>query len=121
MIPLNTVNALLWPELGSKTTTAIQLFVLTLLGFIILFLVKALNLRRRRQKIIRKNGCQIPPDPSQLDPFFGPKFVVDAFFFSSRARPKSASFKDQFDKFGRTFQSRVYGTTKLFTIEPKNL
>ncbi|KAL8722859.1 MAG: hypothetical protein Q9225_000746 [Loekoesia sp. 1 TL-2023] len=121
MIPLSTVNAFIWPELGPKTTTTIQLFVLTLLGFVFLSLVKAINLQWRRQKIIRDHGCQNPPGPSQLDPFFGLKTLIHALFSSYRQRPKNASFKDQFDKFGRTFQSRVYGMTKLFTIEPKNL
>ena len=31
------------------------------------------------------------------------------------------SMKEQVDTYGHTFQSRPYGTTKIFTIEPRNL
>lgn len=74
----------------------------------------------RRRKIIRERNCQQPPGLRQLDPFFGLD-VVFRVFRSFRDQRRNISFKEQFDRYGPTFQSQIYGTTKLFTIEPKNL
>ncbi len=96
------------------------LYVLPILASFAFYLVCAILLQRSRQKTIQKLGCKPPPGLPQLDPFFGLD-VVFQVLSSFRERRRNTSFKEQFDRFGPTFQSQVYGTIKIFTIEPKNL
>ncbi|KAL8925531.1 MAG: hypothetical protein Q9208_003422 [Pyrenodesmia sp. 3 TL-2023] len=90
------------------------------LVYLIFVLAGATRTQLQRRRIIRERGCRPPPGLSQIDPFFGLDVVVQ-IFTSFRERRRNASLKAQFDQYGRTFQSQVYGTTKFFTIEPRNL
>lgn len=73
-----------------------------------------------RLKLIRQRGCQPPPSLPQKDPFFGLD-VVYQMFRSAKERRRNMSMKEQVDIYGRTFQSKPYGNTTIFTIEPRNL
>ena len=88
--------------------------------FLFILLFRGVHIAIRRSRVIRKNDCKPPPALPQLDPFFGLDFVVEVLS-SLKRRKRNASLKELFGKYGRTFQSRVYNTTKIFTIEPKNL
>ncbi len=74
----------------------------------------------RRLRTIRKHGCKSPPAVHQRDPFFGLDIVFEVFS-SMKKRKRNVSFEQLFEKYGSTFQSQVYTTKKIFTIEPKNL
>lgn len=92
----------------------------------ILFCFGALNLLQRareyhsRRKLIRQQGCQPPPALLQKDPLFGLD-VVYQLLRSIKDRRRNMSMKEQVDTYGYTFQSKPYGTNKIFTIEPRNL
>ena len=93
--------------------------------FSLVFIFSIYFLRRtvltvRRSRIIRKHNCKSPPAVPQRDPFFGLDIVFEVLL-SIRKRTRNVSFEDLFKKYGSTFQSRVYNTQKIFTIEPKNL
>ena len=86
----------------------------------LILLARRVRLTLRRCKAIRENNCKLPPTLPQLDPFLGLDFVLQ-ILSSLKQRKRNASFKELFEKYGSTFQSRTYYTTKIFTIEPKNL
>ena len=89
-------------------------------GYLIFHVIYAVAVHLNRQRIINERQCKPPPGLPQLDPFFGLDLVFQVLS-SFRAHKRNESFKEQFDKFGPTFQSQVYGRTKLFTIDLKNL
>ena len=95
-------------------------YLIPILLYVIFSVVRAFLVRINRRITIRERGCKLPPSVPQLDPIFGLDIVLQVLS-SFRERRRNISFKEQFDRFGRTFQSHVYGNTKLFTIEPKNL
>ena len=94
------------------------LFLLVVFGSICLCRRSVLAVRRSR--VVRKHNCKSPPAVPQRDPFFGLDIVFEVLL-SMKKRKRNASFEQLFKKYGSTFQSRVYNTTKIFTIEPKNL
>ena len=67
-----------------------------------------------------KRECQPPPTLPSLDPFFG----LDSVFHilrSFKENRRNLSMQEQLDLYGLTFRSNLYGRTKLFTAEPRNL
>ena len=74
----------------------------------------------RRGRIIHSYNCKSPPAIPQRDPLLGLDIVFEVLL-SMKNRVRNSSFEQLFRKYGRTFQSRVYNTQKIFTIEPKNL
>lgn len=97
-----------------------SILVLPALGYLVFLAIHAVTSERNRQRAAREHGCKPPPGLPQLDPFFGLDLVFQVLS-SFRAHKRNESFKEQFDKFGPTFQSQVYGRTKILTIDPKNL
>lgn len=88
--------------------------------FLALYGVQTARKYYSRQKLIRQRGCQPPPSLPQKDPVFGLD-VVYHLLRSTKNRRRNISMKEQVDTYGYTFQSKPYGTTKIFTIEPRNL
>lgn len=74
----------------------------------------------RRSKVIRQHNCKPPPAVPQRDPLFGFDLVFEVLL-SMRKRKRNSSLEEMFKKYGSTFQTRVYNTQKIFTIEPRNL
>ena len=73
-----------------------------------------------RRKAMLDLGCQQPPSIPQQDPFFGLDLALQSFK-SMKENRRNMSMKEQFEVHGRTFQSKPYGKTIIFTIEPRNL
>lgn len=89
-------------------------------GFVALYGLQRAREYHSRRKLIRQRGCQPPLSLPQKDPFFGLD-VVYQLLRSTKDRRRNMSMKEQVDTYGYTFQSKPYGTTKIFTIEPRNL
>ena len=96
------------------------LFVLALLAYSVVSIIRKILLHLHRQRQIRRHGCQPPPGVPQIDPFFGLVFVFQVLS-SFRKNIRHASLAQKFATHGTTFQSQIYNTTKIFTIAPKNL
>ncbi|MCJ1311316.1 hypothetical protein MMC25_004987 [Agyrium rufum] len=73
-----------------------------------------------RLNTIRQYGCQPPPSLPQRDPIFGLDIVIQIFRHIEQ-RSRSLSMKEQFDKYGRTYQTKLYGRARLFSIDSPNL
>lgn len=71
-------------------------------------------------KIARDQGCQPPPCIIQRDPIFGLDVVLQLFQALKENR-RNLSIKQLFEVYGNTFKSESWRTSKLYTIEPKNL
>ena len=106
---------LCWENLDVK-----YLFLVPVLGYVIVSAIRAVLLRFRRQRQARLRGCAPPPSLPQMDPIFGLDIVFQALA-SFRKNKRNATLAQQFSTYGTTFRSQVYNTTKLCTIEPKNL
>ncbi|KAL9105252.1 MAG: hypothetical protein Q9187_008746, partial [Circinaria calcarea] len=73
-----------------------------------------------RFQIIRKKGCKPPPSLSQAHFIFGLDLLFQ-FLRSVKENRVNLSLQSQFERYGSTFQSKLYGTTKFFCIEPQNI
>ena len=73
-----------------------------------------------RLRIKRERNCQPPPSISQNSYLFGFDLLF-GFLHTVKQNRVNLSLKDQFEKYGHTFQSRMYGRTKLSCIEPQNI
>lgn len=73
-----------------------------------------------RREAMLDLGCQQPPSVPQRDPFFGLDLALHSFK-SMKENRGNMSMKEQFEVYGHTFQSKPYGKTIIFTIEPRNL
>ncbi|KAL8900434.1 MAG: hypothetical protein Q9192_001066 [Flavoplaca navasiana] len=83
----------------------------------IAFRVRA-NLDYQRQS--RLHGCKSPPGLPQIDPVFGLDLLLTRLI-SFRANRRNVSLLEHFRRYGNTFQSKTFGQTTIFTIEPRNL
>lgn len=88
--------------------------------FVALYVLQRAREYHSRRRLIRQQGCQPPPSLPQKDFLFGLD-VVYRLFRSIKDRRRDMSMKEQVDTYGYTFQSKPYGTTKIFTIDPRNL
>ena len=107
-------------SISRVTLTGYWFSMFLLFACLVIFTVRSLLQYQKRQRIIQKHGCKPPPSTPQIDPIFGLDKVFQVFH-SLKKGNRNTSFKEQFERYGPTFQSKIYGTTKLFTIEPKNL
>jgi len=94
--------------------------LILLVSFSCLFLSRRTVIALRRSRVIRKHRCESPPAIPQRDPLFGLDIVFEVLS-SVKKRKRSISLGQLFGTYGSTFKSRVYNTTKIFTIEPRNL
>ena len=85
--------------------------------FMALHLLQKARKYHSRRKVIQQHGCQPPPAIPQKDVLFGLD-VVFQLFRSIKDRRRDMSMKEQVDTYGLTFQSKPYGTTRIFTIDP---
>ncbi len=96
------------------------IFLITITAFLVLQGISRAQAFLARQKAIRNLGCKQPPSLPQRDPFFGLDLVLQLFRTLKENR-RNMSMKEQFEVYGHTFQSKPFGTTMVFTIEPRNL
>ena len=73
-----------------------------------------------RQRAARGHRCQPPRSIVQRDPIFGLDVVLQVFRALKENR-RNMSIVQMFSEYGHTFQSRSWGSSKIYTIEPKNL
>ena len=73
-----------------------------------------------RQRAARVHRCQPPPSIVQRDPIFGLDIVLQ-LFRALKENHRNMSIVQMFSKYGHTFQSHAWGSSKIYTIEPKNL
>jgi hypothetical protein len=73
-----------------------------------------------RLKITRERKCQPPTAIPQRDPIFGLDIVLK-IFKSFEERKRNLSLTELVKTYGPTHQSKPYGTTRVFSIEPQNL
>lgn len=88
--------------------------------FILIYGTIALQRFLSRRKTSAKHGCLPPPSIPQRDPIFGLDLILHVFKALKEDR-RDLSMKQLFQVHGRTFQSVAFGTTTIYTIEPKNL
>lgn len=92
----------------------------TLIGCLLIFLLHRFQAYVRRQLYIRKKGCQPAPGLPQTLGLFGIDLVLQSIR-SFKEGKTNASSKEQFEKYGDTFATKVYGRLKISTIDPQNL
>lgn len=73
-----------------------------------------------RRRVAQKRGCQPPPSLPQKDPIFGIDLVFQVLRSVKENRLNSSS-RTRFETYGNTFQSTLYGNTKIFSAEPLNI
>src|SRR4051812_37425531 len=94
--------------------------ILGLLGLLAVYIVQRSRTYFARRRLIRERGCQPPTRLPQKDPIFGLDVVLKVFR-SFEERRRNMTLKELVDEYGSTHQSKPYGTTKIFSIEPENL
>lgn len=73
-----------------------------------------------RRRVVQKRGCQPPPSLPQKDRLFGIDLAFQVLRSVKEDRLLSSS-RTPFEIFGNTFQSTLYGRTKIFSAEPLNI
>src|SRR6186713_337328 len=68
----------------------------------------------------RKHGCKPAPGLPRIDPFFGLDLALQNLR-AIRQQNRNVTLQSQLEEYGYTFETRLYQTTRFFTIEPKNL
>ena len=94
----------------------------TLVGFLTFgfYGLTVFRLYISRLRTIREHGCQPPRSLPQKDPIFGLDVALRMFSSYGRGQ-RSATFKEQHENFGSTFQSVALGKKRIFTIDTMNL
>jgi cytochrome P450 len=93
---------------------------LGLLGLLVAYSIQSAGTYFVRRKLIRERGCQPPTRLPQKDPVFGLDIVFKVFK-SFEERRRNMTLKELVDEYGCTHQSKPYGATRIFSIEPQNL
>lgn len=96
----------------------ILILLLTALG--LLFLYRRQKRRKERQQIEQTHGCGPPSKYPHQDPIFGADYL-----FRTIQQMKENRFlpavQDQFQCYGPTFQTIMFGSPAINTAEPENL
>ncbi|KAI4252731.1 MAG: hypothetical protein LQ352_004109 [Teloschistes flavicans] len=104
----------------SRVPSVTYLPLVPVVFFLVLSTFRALILHFHRRHQIHLHGCAAPRNLPQIDPIFGLDALLQTLPLS-REIINSASFGQEFSIYGTTFQCQTYNTTKLYTIEPRNL
>ena len=87
---------------------------------LLLWLPKTAAQYIRRRRLIQKHGCKPPPGMQQMAGVFGLDLVLRSMRWLRESR-QNASTQAQYVQYGPTYMSKVYNTTKIHTIDPRNL
>ena len=98
----------------------INVLLTTVSIFIIAYGTVAIQRYLSRRKSCAKHGCLPPTSIPQRDPIFGLDLILKVFKALKEDR-RDLSMNQLFQVHGRTFQSVAFGTTTIYTVEPKNL
>ena len=84
------------------------------------YYVPRIRLHFAREKIIKENGCQPPPQVPSTDPKWG-KDIADQLGVAYRTHRRSEWFQDYHNKLGLTYQLVALKKTRIHTVDAENI
>ena len=112
---------------GRYFSPVVQIILNSVLGYFSFAILLALLATARyvdilwqRRRLVRTNGCKLPPSLPQADNLLGLDTIRESYNHFRESSYLGLS-KDRFDRFGNTYGFVQLGSTVINTIEPENV